>query len=111
MDAITGRSYTYAEAKDISKRFGSSLRKMGVRKKDVVAIFMTNCPDYITCLTGIISVGAAATPINPSYTATELSKQLKMSNASIIITKSDTLKLVKLAIAQVNGKSIRKIYS
>ena len=79
---------------------------MGVRKKDVVAIFMTNCPDYITCLTGIISVSAAATPINPSYTATELSKQLKMSNASIIITKSDTLKLVKLAIAQVNGKSI-----
>ena len=76
---------------------------MGIQKGSVVAVFMTNCPDYVTCLTGIIGVGAVATPVNPSYTISELAKQLKMAKAVCIITKSDTLKTVKAAIAEVGG--------
>ena len=104
LDAITGRSYTYEEAKNISQRFGSSLRKMGIKKEDVVAIFMSNSPDYITCLTGIIGVGAVATPINPNYTEFELKRQLDMSKASCIIADSSTLKVVKKAIENDKGR-------
>ena len=104
LDAVTGRSYTYEEAKNISQRFGSSLRKMGIKKEDVVAIFMSNSPDYITCLTGIIGVGAVATPINPNYTEFELETQLEMSKASCIIADSSTLKVVKKAIENDKGK-------
>ena len=104
LDAVTGRSYTYEEAKNISQRFGSSLRKMGIKKEDVVAIFMSNSPDYITCLTGIIGVGAVATPINPNYTEFELERQLEMSKASCIIADSSTLKVVKKAIEKNKGE-------
>ena len=76
---------------------------MGVNKGDVVAVFMTNCPDYITCLTGIIGIGAIATPINPNYTVAELARQLKMSESTCIIAKSDSLKIVKQAITEING--------
>ena len=84
---------------------------MGVRKGDVVAVFMTNCPDYITCLTGIIGVGAIATPINPEYTITELAKQLKMAKATCIIAKNNNLKIVKAAIAELDGRFISDKYA
>ena len=109
MDAVTGRSYTYAEAKDVSKRFGSSLRKMGIQKGNVVAIFMPNAPDYITCLTGIIGGGAIATPINPNYTPFELAGQLQMTKASCIIVNSHTLETAKKAIKEIAGKFFNHI--
>ena len=77
---------------------------MGIKKEDVVAIFMSNSPDYITCLTGIIGVGAVATPINPNYTEFELKRQLEMSKASCIIADSSTLKVVKKAIENDKGR-------
>ena len=80
---------------------GSALCRLGFAEDDVIAFFMTNCPDYITCLTGVIGIGAVATPINPNYTVAELAKQLEMSKSKAIITESSTLPLVKKALEQI----------
>ena len=77
---------------------------LGIRKDDVVAFFMSNSPDYITCLTGLIGIGAIVTPINPNSTATELARQLKMSKAKAIITEPSPLPVVREAVEQVDGK-------
>ena len=95
--------YTYAEAKDTSQKFGSGLCRLGFVEGDVIAFFMVNCPDYITCLTGVIGIGAVASPINPNYTVGELVRQLEMSKSKGIITDSSLLPLVKEALAQMKG--------
>ena len=77
---------------------------MGFEEDDVLAFFMHNCPDYITCLTGAIGAGIIVTPINPSYTVDELSKQLLMSNSKGIITTNVSLSLVKKALEQIKSK-------
>ena len=72
---------------------------MGFEEDDVIAFFLHNCPDYITCLTGAIGAGIVATPINPAYTIGELAKQLQLSNSKGIITTSESLPVVKEALA------------
>ena len=81
---------------------------MGFGEDDVLAFFMHNCPDYITCLTGAIGAGIIVTPINPSYTVDELAKQLSMSNSKGIITTVASLGLVKKALGQIKSKICKK---
>ena len=77
---------------------------MGFVEDDVLAFFMHNCPDYITCLTGAIGAGIIVTPINPSYTVDELAKQISMSNSKGIIISNDSLALVKKALTHIKSK-------
>ena len=98
VDGITGASYTYKDAQSLSIKFGNGLRKWGFNKSDVLAVFLPNCPEYIICVTGIIGAGGVVTTVNPSYTATEVARQLDMSGASFILTKSSMFQLTTEAV-------------
>ena len=104
IDGITGRLYTYNEAFIESKKFGSAIRRLGLNKGEVVAFFLHNCPEYITSVTGVIGVGCVATTVNPSYTATELIRQLEMSNSQMVLTTSSLVSVVKQAVESINRK-------
>ena len=104
IDGITGRQYTYNEAFLASKKFGSATRRLGLNKGDVVAFFLHNCPEYITGLTGVIGVGGVATTANPSYTATELTRQLEMSNSQMIVTTSNLISVATQAVKNTKRK-------
>lgn len=99
-DGISGKSYTYEEACDESKKFGIALDHLNFEKGDVVAFFMPNCPEYITCLLGSIGMGAIVTTINPNYTANEVYKQLEVSNSKLILTIPTLLPIVKEAVTK-----------
>jgi len=49
-------------------------------------------------LTGVIGAGGIVTTINPAYTDTEVARQLEMSGATFILTKSNMIQVVKEAI-------------
>ena len=106
IDGITGRQYTYNEAFQASKKFGNVIRRLGLNKGDVVAFFLHNCPEYIIGLTGVIGVGGVATTANPSYTATELTRQLEMSNTQMIITTSNLVAVATQAVKNTKRKII-----
>ena len=66
---MTGRSYTFAELLDKSRRVASGLVKQGLKKGDVVAFLAPNSIDFIVMYYGTIAAGGIITPINPAYTA------------------------------------------
>ena len=43
---MTGRSYTYEMAYQMSQRFGSALKRSGAKKGDVVAMILPNLPEF-----------------------------------------------------------------
>ena len=108
VDGVTNENYTYEDARSLSIKFGNSLRKLGFQKDDVLAVFLPNCPEYLLSVTGTIGAGGIVTTVNPTYTATEVSRQLDMSNASIIFTKSNMLPITTEAIKNCH-KPIRII--
>jgi len=102
VNGITGTSYTYEEAQDISTKFRNGLRKWGFDKGDVFAVYLPNCPEYILSLTGAIGAGGVVTTINPTYKATEVARQLDMSGASFIFTKSSMFQTAQEAVKMCN---------
>ncbi len=100
-DGITGESYTYGQAGQLHKSFGSALKRQGYKKNDTMAILLTNSINYMVCLTGATGVGVIATTINPGYTASEVARQFKMSHAKCALTSSTHLPVVKEAISKL----------
>ena len=104
IDGISGETQTYEEAFDASRKFGSAIRRLGFKEGEVIAFFLQNGHEYITSLTGVVGVGGVVTTVNPNYTATELARQLEMSDAKMILINSHLIPVVKEALAKVKSK-------
>ncbi|KAI3908827.1 hypothetical protein MKW98_029377, partial [Papaver atlanticum] len=59
--------------------------KLGIKKGDVVLIIAPNSAQFGICFLGIVAIGVMATTVNPSYTTTEISKQIKDSKPNLIV--------------------------
>ena len=66
------------------------LSKAGASLGDVVAVKMANRVEFIIALFASWRLGAAATPVNPALTATEVSYQLADSSACVLVCDDDT---------------------
>ena len=104
--ANPGNAITYA---DLPRRYGAvveGLRAAGVTGDDVVAITLTNCPEYVVAFHGIASLGATVTTTNPQYTVDELAHQLKDSGAKYVITSPALLPVVTPAADHAGVKRV-----
>lgn len=68
---MTGKKYTYSEARDATNYIARSLINMGLRKGDVVALITPNYPEAILGAIGILEAGLIITTVNPAYTSSE----------------------------------------
>ncbi len=85
--AITGRTITYAQLRDVVERTAAGLAGLGIAKGDVCAIFAANSPDYVIAVLAIVRLGAVVTTASPMYTKDDLKKQLEDSRARVLITQ------------------------
>ncbi|XP_020279535.1 4-coumarate--CoA ligase 1-like [Pseudomyrmex gracilis] len=85
---VNGKKYTYAQAKDATSYIGRSLRNIGLKTNDVIAIIAPNLPDAILGLLGSSSGGFIATTMNPVFTAEEISRQMLKANVKAVITST-----------------------
>ena len=81
-----GREYTRKQIYEWAKRFATALHDLGVRKGDIVAIYLPNCVQFLVAYYGILIAGATVTAISPLFVPREVAYQLKDSGAETIIT-------------------------
>lgn len=82
-----GREVSYGEFYDATERFGKALiEEFNVKKGEVIALYLPNCPQFAIAYYAIIKVGGIVTTINPLYTPRELAYQIKDSDAKLLIS-------------------------
>jgi long-chain acyl-CoA synthetase len=86
---------SYRELDAMVNSFANALRDLGIRKGQIVTLFMTNRPEYIISWFAVIRIGAVASPLNPSYKEREAAYQLNNSDAVAVIVQSDLAPLVE----------------
>ncbi|XP_011693544.1 PREDICTED: probable 4-coumarate--CoA ligase 3 [Wasmannia auropunctata] len=85
---VNGKKYTFAQAKDATSYIGRSLRNMGLKKGDVVALVAPNLPDTVLGFLGSQSGGLVVTTVNPLYTSEEMQRQFLKAKVKAIITST-----------------------
>jgi long-chain acyl-CoA synthetase len=105
--ANMGRSISYADVDEQSRRFAAWLQKVaGVVPGDRVAIMMPNLLQYPIAIVGAHRAGCAVVNVNPLYTARELEHQLKDSGATVIVIFENAAATLEQVIART---PVRKV--
>lgn len=109
-----GREFTFKDMVLLTRRFASALHNLGVKKGDVVAIWLPNSPHFIFSYYGVLLLGATLTAISPLFIAREMTYQIQDSGAKYFIlldrffhqTKKiqKDPKIEKMIIVNVEGK-------
>ena len=87
-----GRDFTYAEVDEVSSRFASALKSIGVKAGDRVAIFLPNIPQLVFAYFGALKAGGMVVMCNPVYKERELEFQLRDSGAELVVASRTVAK-------------------
>lgn len=98
-----GQKISFRELDGLASSCANALAKLGVKKGDRVALYMTNRPEYIISVYGIARLGAVFTPMNPTYKEGEIEHQLNDAEASVIIVQESLYPLVRAIRQQVSS--------
>ena len=96
-----GQKISYRELDGLANSFANALAKLGVKKGDRVALYMTNRPEYIISVYGIARLGAVFTPMNPTYKEGEIEHQLNDAEASVLVVQESLYPLVRTTRPQL----------
>jgi long-chain acyl-CoA synthetase len=94
---------SFRELEGAVNALAQALRNLGIQRGQRVALFMTNCPEYVVAFYALARLGAVATPMNPSYREREVAYQLTDAEAVAVVTQGDLLPLVEAVRAEVPG--------
>ncbi|CAI7645967.1 unnamed protein product [Penicillium glandicola] len=83
------RSYTYQEVQDRACQYAHFYLSQGVKKGDLVALYLQNSTEYIVAWIGLWSIGCAPAAINYNLAGDALLHCLKISGASILLVDED----------------------
>ena len=89
-----GRSVSWAELDQASDAFAARLQALGVRQGEPVALFLSNCPQYLMAHFGIQKIGAVVCPCGPLNKAHELAYQLNDLQARVLVAAEVLLPVV-----------------
>ncbi|MEM2534359.1 MAG: AMP-binding protein, partial [Candidatus Nezhaarchaeales archaeon] len=81
-----GRKMSFKEVNVLLSKFATALADLGVKKGDVVALFLPNCPQFVIAYYGAMKIGAIITAISPLYREREVEYQLNDSGAETVVT-------------------------
>ncbi len=77
---------TYREVLELSRKFATFLQKNGLKKGDVVAMNIPNCPQYLIALYGTYIAGGVSSGCSPLMSADEIAYQINDSDAKFLVT-------------------------
>jgi acyl-CoA synthetase (AMP-forming)/AMP-acid ligase II len=89
-----GRRITYRSLNERVNAVAKGLLDYGVKKGDIVAIHLYNCPEYAELTFAINKVGAIWLPVNWRFTGNELVYILNHSQTKILISEMEFYKTV-----------------
>ncbi|KAH8695215.1 putative very-long-chain acyl-CoA synthetase family protein [Talaromyces proteolyticus] len=79
------RSYTYRESLEITSQFAHYFLSLGVKPGQLVAMYMTNSPEFLFVWLALLSIGCAPATINYNLNGESLIHCLKVPEAKIMI--------------------------
>lgn len=85
VDHATGAILTFEGVKAQTDAFATWLAARGIGPGDAVGLLLPNCPAYLSAFQGILRSGAAAVPINATYPAPEVARQLGATGARLLV--------------------------
>jgi long-chain acyl-CoA synthetase len=87
--------YTYSHLNEKANRMANVLKAFGIEKGDRVALWLPNCPEFISCFFGILKIGGLVVPLNILFKSREVEYLLSNSESKVLITIESCLDILQ----------------
>ncbi|KAF9579756.1 hypothetical protein BGW38_003860, partial [Lunasporangiospora selenospora] len=84
-----GKSYTFQDIQRESNKMGHWLLSKGVKRGDIISLFMQNKPEFLFCWLGLNKVGATGAFINTNLTGKPLTHSLRTATSTLLIMDAE----------------------
>ena len=101
-----GKSLTYRQLEEQTRRIGAWLQQLGLQKGDRVAVMMPNILQNPVATYAILRAGLTVVNVNPLYTPRELEYQLKDSGAKALFVLENFAHVVQQALPKTDVKHV-----
>ncbi len=88
------RSYSYAQADEISDRIAAYLMRAGIGREDVVSVLIPRCEYMALASLGVLKSGAMYQPLDPSYPPERLEFMIADAGAKLLIAERTLLEQI-----------------
>ncbi|CAH0696580.1 unnamed protein product [Spodoptera exigua] len=102
IDGSTGESETSGSVLERSVRFAMSLRKLGIKRGEVMVLLAPNHLDITIALYAALYLGIVVNAIAPDTPAADIQPLLAISKPSVIMCQSDAASKAQLATMNLN---------
>jgi acyl-CoA synthetase (AMP-forming)/AMP-acid ligase II len=106
IEGATGRTITYRMLREQIRMVAAGLAKRGFGRGDRLSIYSPNIPEYASIFFGTLAAGGTAVMSNPLYTAEELGRQLKDTDARIVVTIPALAPRAQAALEPLGGGTV-----
>jgi benzoate-CoA ligase len=85
------KTWTYAQAAQLSNRVGNALRELGLTQEDRILIVLPDCPEFVWTWFGAARIGAVITMVNPLLPAEDYKYYLEYTRARVAVVHESLL--------------------
>ncbi|MHA1745494.1 MAG: AMP-binding protein [Promethearchaeota archaeon] len=80
---------SFRETKTRVDRFATTLHRLGLRQGDIVALQLTNSPQFVIAFYGVLALGGIILPLDPNLTSAEIHRMITFTSPKMgVILKS-----------------------
>ena len=98
------RQYTWKESYDRCRQLASALKSRSIGKGDTVAVMLPNTNTMFECHFGVPMCGAVVNTLNTRLDAEAIAFMLSHGEAKVLITDLEFSKVIKAALAMLEGQ-------
>jgi acetyl-CoA synthetase len=80
------RNYSFTELNEAICRVANGLKQVGLKKGDVISIYMPMIPETVMTILAAAKIGAIFSPVFSGYGADAVATRLKAAKAKIVVT-------------------------
>jgi acetyl-CoA synthetase len=96
------RDLTYAELHRDVQRFANALKDLGIRKGDVVGIYLPMIPEVVIAMQACARIGAVHNVVFGGFSAESVRERMEFSDAKALITVDGAARKGKTAAVKAN---------
>ncbi len=101
-----GTTFTYARLLELTYRFATAARDLGVLAENRVLMYLPNSPQWLVVYMGLQKIGAVPVPVSPIYPPYELTYLLNHSGAKMIVCADTNFGYVKEVLPKTGVEKI-----
>lgn len=106
-------SITYAQLAEQSRLLARGLLDLGIRRREHVALLMSNRPEFVVSVLALARIGAVCVPVNTMWTRDEVAFALADAGVSAVIAESPIGRIdyraALASICQDSNSAVRRV--